>query len=79
VQKTPTYSGEASFKITKPLYSREVALTPWLAIPLEINVGSYYSGKPTIGPYALDFLTIPIATINLDHHGGTVDNYEYKF
>ncbi len=71
-QAVPT----AGFRLSDPRYGFDIRLTPKLRGEIEVDV-SIYSNRWTLGPYALDFLSIA-KSFQLGRHAGTVASHDFE-
>ena len=74
--KRTTNTKSAGFRLQDPRYGFDVRVRPKLRAQVGIDVWVYEKDW-TLGPWALDFLSIS-KSFQLDHHDGTVSHHDYK-
>lgn len=74
--KRTTNTKSAGFRLHDPRYGFDVRVRPKLRAKVGIDVWVYEKDW-TLGPWALDFLSIS-QSFQLGHHDGTVSHHDYK-
>lgn len=74
VKRTKT-TPEAGFRLLEPRYGFDVRLAPKLRAKVGVDVW-VYENDWTLGPYALDFLSIS-QSFMFGHHDGTVKSHDF--
>lgn len=68
-------SDKIGFSISQPRYAFKAQFTPQARLNLNLDIGIYALNE-TIGPFALDFLSIENDFV-FDRHNGTVNSYDF--
>ena len=69
------FSDKIGFSISQPRYAFKAQFTPQARLNLNLDIGIYELNE-TIGPFALDFLSIENDFV-FDRHNGTVNSYDF--
>lgn len=73
--KRSKFTDKIGFSISEPRYAFKAQFTPQARLNLNLDIG-IYALKETIGPFALDFLSIEDDFV-FDRHAGTVNSYDF--